>query len=183
MSFRSAFSAPSSSSQEEQSSIYLLEGEREWKNLDALNSALGIISQGKFKPLPHYIDTQWDALSNRTRNEYTTKPEEVVSLALGTTAPLQEECPWQAIIQYHRAVKCFENTRPPDVALEAILLAYNECENKSTKTQILSVIANKYSQSQIQGFLPGLSLRQIKNARRHAEDQGPGEPVLKEQIF
>ena len=58
VSFGSAFSAPSSSSQEEQSSIYLPEGERERKNLDALNSALGIISEGKFEPLPHYIDTQ-----------------------------------------------------------------------------------------------------------------------------
>ena len=37
--------------------------------------------------------------------------------------------------------------------------------------------------SQIQGLLPGISLRQIKNARKHAEDQGPGEPVLKGQIF
>ena len=38
-------------------------------------------------------------------------------------------------------------------------------------------------QPQIQRLLPGISLRQIKNARKHAEDQGPGEPVLKEQIF
>ena len=38
-------------------------------------------------------------------------------------------------------------------------------------------------QSQIQGLLPRISLRQIKNASKHAEDQGPEEPVLKEQIF
>ena len=69
------------------------------------------------------------------------------------------------------------------IRLEAILLAYKECDNRSTKTQILSIICNKYSQSQIQEFLPGISLRQIKNARKHAQGHGPRKPIVKEQIF
>lgn len=68
VSFGSVFSAPSRSSQEEQNSIFLPEGEHEKRNLDALNSALNIISNGKFEPLPRHIDIQWDALSERTRN-------------------------------------------------------------------------------------------------------------------
>ena len=183
VSFGSAFSAPSSSSQEEQSSIFLPEGEREKKNLDALNSALNIISEGKFEPLPRYIDIQRDALSERTRKDYTEKAEEVVSLVLATVAPFQEKRLWQAIILCHQSQISSEISRPIDVGLEVILLAYKECENKSTKMQILSVICNKYSQSQIQEFLPGISLRQIKNARKHAQEHGPGEPIVKEQIF
>ena len=50
-SFGSVFSAPSSSSQEDQNSIFFPEGEREKRNLDALNMALNIISEGKFGPL------------------------------------------------------------------------------------------------------------------------------------
>ena len=38
-----------------------------------------------------------------------------------------------------------------------------------------------YSQSQFQEFLPGISLRRIKNARKHVQEHGP-EPVVKEQI-
>ena len=102
---------------------------------------------------------------------------------MGTIAPLQEESLWQAIIQCHHAVNSSQNAQPPDVGLEAILLAYKECQNKSTKTQILSLISNKYSQSQIQEFLPGISLRQIKKARKHTQEQGPGEPLPNEKIF
>ena len=183
VSFGSVFSAPSSSSQEDQNSIFLPEGEREKRNLDALNMALNIISEGKFGPLPRHIDIQWDALSERTRNEYTEKAKDVVTLVLATIAPCQEKRLWQAIIQCHESHVTSEVIRPVNIGLEAILLAYKECDNRSTKTQILSIICNKYSQSQIQEFLPGISLRQIKNARKHAQEHGPGEPIVKEQIF
>ena len=63
------------------------------------------------------------------------------------------------------------------------MLPYKECENRSTKTQILSLICNKYSQSQIQEFLPGISLQRIKNARNHVQEHGSGELVIKEQMF
>ena len=67
-------------------------GEREKKrNLDPLNSAVNIISESKFEPLPCYIDIQWDTPSERTRNEYTEKAEDVVTLILATIAPYQEE--------------------------------------------------------------------------------------------
>ncbi|KAL9967966.1 hypothetical protein ACROYT_G026285 [Oculina patagonica] len=179
----SVFSAPSSSSQEEQSSIFLPEDEREKKNLDALNGAMSVISEGKFVPLPSYIEVQWDELSVRIRTDYTEKAEELVSLVLDTIAPSQGENLWQAIIQCHQTLNSSNGMRPVDVGVEAILLAYKECENKSTKTQILSLISDKFSQSQIQELLPGISLRQIKNARKHAQECGPGEPVVKEQIF
>ena len=183
VSFGSVFSAPSSSSQEEQNSIFLPEGEREKRNLDALNSALNIISEGKFEPLPPHINIQWDALSERTRNEYTEKAKAMVTLVLATIAPCQEKRLWQAIIHCHESQVTSEAIRPVDIGLEAILLAYKECDNRSTKMQILSIICNKYSQSQIQEFLPEISLRQIKNARKHAQEHGPGEPIVKEQIF
>ena len=65
----------------------MLEGERERRNLDAPTSALSIISNGKFEPLPFYVDVQWDSLSDRNRKYHTEKAEETVSLVLGTIAP------------------------------------------------------------------------------------------------
>ena len=144
---------------------------------------MNIISEGKSEPLPPHINIQWDALSERTRNEYTEKAKAVVTLVLATIAPCQEKRLWQAIIHCHESQVTSEAIRPVDIGLEAILLAYKECDNRSTKTQILSIICNKYSQSQIQEFLPEISLRQIKNARKHAQEHGPGESIVKEQIF
>ena len=56
LSVGSAFSVPISSSQEEQVSMYLPEGDREKRNLEALNNAVAVISDGKFTPLPLYVD-------------------------------------------------------------------------------------------------------------------------------
>lgn len=123
--YRLAFSALSSSSQVEQNSIFLREGESEKRNLDALNSALNIISEGKFEPLPPHINIQCDALvlSGRTRNESTEKAKDVVTLFLAIIAPCQEKCMWQAIIHCHESQVTSEVIRPVDIGLEAILLA------------------------------------------------------------
>ena len=83
------------------------------------------------------------------RNDYSAKAEQAVSLVLGTIAPLQEESLWQAIIQCHHALNSSKNAQPPDVGLEAILLAYKECQNKSTKMQILSY-CHKYKNSSLE---------------------------------
>ena len=121
--YRLAFSALSSSSQVEQNSIFLREGESEKRNLDALNSALNIISEGKFEPLPPHINIQCDALSGRTRKESTENAKDVVTLFLAIIAPCQEKCMWQAIIHCHESQVTSEVIRPVDIGLEAILLA------------------------------------------------------------
>ena len=62
------------------------------------------------------------------------------------------------------------------------MLAYRECINRATKTQILSLISDKFSQSELQELVPEISLRQIKNARKHAEIVDRGEITTKEPI-
>ena len=69
-----------------------------------------------------------------------------------------------------------------DVTLQSIFLAYGECSNRATKTQILSLISDKYSQSELQELLLEISLQQIKNPRKHAQRVGRGEVTTKEPI-
>ena len=74
-----------------------------------------------------------------------------------------------------------------DVGLEAILLAYNECSNRLTKTQILSLISDTFSQSELQQLLPAASLRSLvlesPRQNRDAENQRQGEPKTRNEIF
>ena len=70
-----------------------------------------------------------------------------------------------------------------DMGLKPILLAYNECSNQSTKTQILSLISDRFSQSELQQLVPGISLGQVKNARKHASEQGRKELKTKTEVF
>ena len=69
------------------------------------------------------------------------------------------------------------------MGLEAILLAYNECSNRLTKTQILSLISDRFSQSELEQLIPGISLPQVKNARKRASEHGRGEPKTRSEIF
>ena len=179
LSIGSAFSAPSNSSKDEQVSVYLPEGDRERKNLEILNNALAVISEGRFEPLPKYVDCPWATLSGASKEEITVKTHDMVSHVLNTIAPSQQEQLWESLLAHHCSG---EHNLTIDTGLEAILLAYRECSNRSTKIQILSLISDRFTQSELQQLLPGISLRQIKNARKHASEKGPGEPKIKAEI-
>lgn len=146
LSVGSAFSVPSSSSQEEQVSMYLPEGEWERRNLETLNNAMIVISDGNFTPLPHYVDCKWEALSGASNEEFTVRADKVVSYILNTIAPSQQQQLWEGVVKHHCSVEHKINNITIDVGLEAILLAYNEYSNRLTKTQTLSLISEKFSQ-------------------------------------
>ena len=182
MSFGSVLYAPTSSSQEDETTVYLPEEERKKINLDALNYELGVISEGKVQPIhySHYLDLAWNNLSCAAKEEHTRNAVEAVSLVLRALAPSQEENLWEAVTQSRQLLTgCGVKE---DVALESILLAYRECSDRATKTQILSPISDKYSVSKFREFLPEISLQQIKNARKHAERVGRGEVTTNEPI-
>ena len=145
-----------------------------------MNYALGVISEGKVQPIPHYLNLAWNTLSCAAKEEHTRNAVEAVSLVLRALAPSQKENLWEAVTESRQlSTGCGVKE---DVALESILLAYRECSNRATKTQILSLISDTYSQSELQELLPGISLQQIKNARKHAERVGRGEVTTKEPI-
>ena len=156
LSVGSAFSVPSSSSQEEQVSMYLPEGEWERRNLETLNNAMAAITDGNFTSLLHYVDCKWEALSGASKEEFIIRADKVVSYLLNTIAPQQEQL-WEGVVKRCRSVADKINNTTIDVGLEAILLASNECSNQLTKTQILSLISDRFSQSELQQLLPGIS--------------------------
>ena len=66
--------------------------------------------------------------------------------------------------------------------MESLAEAYNQAENRETRLQILSLFVNKFSKSQLQEIIPGLSKRQIDDARTHADLRGPGKHVNPPEI-
>ena len=144
---------------------------------------MAVISDGDFTPLLHPVDCKWEALSGASMEEFIIRAGEVVSYVLNTIAPSQQEQLWEGVVKRHCSVEHKINNIAIDVGLEAILLAYNECSNRLTKTQILSLISDRFSQSELQQLIPGISLRQVKNARKHASEHGRGEPKTRSEIF
>ena len=90
LSVGSDFSVPGSSSQEEQVSMYLPEGERERRNLETLNDAMPVTSDGNFTPLLYPVDCKWEALSEASMEEFILRANEVASHVLNTIAPSQQ---------------------------------------------------------------------------------------------
>lgn len=105
----------------------------------------------------------------------------MISYVLNTIAPSQQEQLWKGVVKRHCSVEHKINMSI-DVRLKAILLAYNESSNRLTKC-ILSQISDRFSQSQLQQLLSGISLRQVKNARKHASEDGRKEPKTRNEIF
>ena len=183
VSLGSHVSTRSISSQEENVSVYLPEGELECKHLATLNNALTSISEGSFQPFLHYIDYDWNETSEKTKRQNTKKVEEAIILVLSTVAPSQEEPLWQSVIKYHLSHERPKNTLVLDAGVEAIVAAYNESEIRSTRIQILSFTCDKYSQTELQELIPDISRRQIPNARQHARVIGAGETKVHSFYF
>ena len=179
----SLVSARSISSQEKNVSIYLPEGELERKHLATLNNALTSISEGSVQPFLRYIDYDWNETSEKTKRQYVKKVEEAITLVLRTVAPSQEEPLWQSVIKYHLSHERPKSTLVLDAGVEAIVAAYNESENRSTRIEILSLICEKYSQTELQELIPDISRRQIQNARQHVREKGAGETKVPEKLF
>ena len=59
----------------------------------------------------------------------------MVSYVLNTIAPSQQEQLWEGVVKRHCSSELKINNITIDVGLEAILLAYNECSNRSTKRE------------------------------------------------
>ena len=136
LSFGSAFSV--------QVSLYLPERERERRNLETLNNAMAVISDGNCTPLSHYVDRKWETLSGVSKEEFIMRADEVVSYVLNTIAPSQQEQVWEVVVKRYCSVEDKVNNITVDVGLEAILLAFSECSNRLTKTQILSLINDRF---------------------------------------
>ena len=71
----------------------------------------------------------------------------------------------------------------PDEITERLVEAYKLADNRHTRMQILSLFVNAFSKSQLMDIIPGISKRQIDDARRHADLRGPGKPSNAPEII
>lgn len=67
-----------------------------------------------------------------------------------------------------------KQARPKTDALtETVIEAYRKADDYNTRTQILSLIANKYTKSELLLLIDGISVHKIDSARKHAYTHGP----------
>ena len=158
-------------------SLYVDEEEELKRKRKVLSDAIVQISDGRISPIQHTSRLPWSELGECQQGYFVRKKGEVIETSLNCLAPGCEADLWFATMQSLPVDQC----KHSDV-MESLAEAYNQAENRETRLQILSLFVNKFSKSQLQEIIPGLSKRQIDDARTHADLRGPGKHVNPPEI-
>lgn len=145
-------------------SLYVDEEEELKRKRKVLSDAIVEISDGRISPIQCTSRLSWSELGERQQGYFVRKAREVIETTLNCIAPGCEANLWFATMQSLPA----DQSKHSDV-METLAEAHNQAENRETRLQILSLFVNKFSKSQLQEIIPGLSKRQIDDARTHAD--------------
>ena len=151
-------------------SLYIDEMEELKRKRQLLSDAIIEISDGRVSPIKSTSRSPWPELGERQRGYYVRKAREVIETTLQCLAPGSEADLWFSTVESMP----FGQSKPND-ATERLVQAYKLAGNRHTRLQILSLFVNIFSKRQLQEILPGISKRQIDEARKHADLRGPGK--------
>lgn len=150
---------------------------------EIFNEAMEYLSSGQYKPLKTQPSQPLAELSSSTRKYYIRQATSALkficeSIAPGQGLDLLEEVILSIQFQEHE-----KQARPKTDALtEIVIEAYTKADDFNTRTQILSLIANKYTKSELLSLIDGLSVHKIDSARKHASTHGPGQYIAPPKV-
>ena len=147
--------------------LYIDEAEELKRKRCLLSDAVVQISKGRVSPIQSTSRLPWPELGERQQGYYVRKAREVIETAFNCLAPGSEADLW---------------SKPDDIT-ERLVEAYKLADNRHTRMQILSLFVNVFRKSQLMEIIPGISKRQIDDARRHADLRGPGKPSNAPEII
>ena len=156
-----------------------------------LNEALAHISDGRVCPIASTLNSNWESISSTQKAYYLRKVGQVLTEVLTTIASDQEEKVLEALKRSldttlvkkgYESRACAVRDEVTTDQLSILLGVYHEAESRQTRLQILSMFAQHFSKKELREITPGLSKWQIDQARRHAAEEGPGQPVVSAPI-
>ncbi|XP_062600965.1 uncharacterized protein LOC134262593 [Saccostrea cucullata] len=138
------------------------------------------ILSDSFEPLQSQLTNEWNTLSTSMKSYYSRKAQECVDLILSIIAPGQETFLLDSIQKkFTRNSEKLEL----DSVTKSVIDAYNKVTDSRTQTQILSVIVNNFTKTDLQKLIPGLTVFKIDSARKHALVKGPGHLLHQPKIY
>lgn len=144
--------------------------------LAIFNNAIKEISDVSFrdapKPLAFQLQKEWDIATKVEQQQCIEKASEACRVICSFIAPKAVEALYKSL-----SVEKEESNE-----LKALMTAYANAPTKQLKTQILSIYAHEHTIKQLQELhepFEKVSEWQIKRAREHAKQSGPGLEVCK----
>lgn len=177
--------------EDEEISFWVDKEQHQQEKRAVLNEALAHISDGRVSPIASTLNSNWESISSTQKANYLRKVGQVLTAVLATIAPDQEEKVLEALRRSSditldkkgdKSSECGVKEEVTTDQLSILLEVYHEAESRQTRLQILSMFAKHFSKKELREMIPGLSKWQIDQARRHAAEEGPGQPVVSAPI-
>lgn len=144
--------------------------------IDHLNSFL---RSRDVSPFRYTLKTPWNDASGRTRRLHERKAKQAVSAVLGEIAPNDPDLLWESIMS-SKQNETGNHTCSSGLDKELMYTLANCHKNaneRDSRRQILSIMADKVILATIQQWIPGLTSYRFKVARQHAAFHGSGKLV------
>ena len=123
-------------------------------------------------PIRAQMTVSWEEASQRTKRRHVRKAKEVVFAVLEEIAQASTRILLQSV------QSTAEDDGSADKTLmESLVDCYNNASHWSTRTQILSIMADKVSFPILKRWIPGLTRYRFNVARHHTLLHGRGSPV------
>ena len=163
------------SSQEDVSTFTPLHADQALLRVNESLEVLGKCSgEGRTSPVTSLMETKFVTVSTEEQTYFVRKATEACKIVCSAIAPDDGETLFKAVC----------NPEGPNVEsdLKPLLEAYSNAPSKETKTQILSIYANKYPARKLielhKTYEP-ITEWELRKAKLHANNEGPGVPVEK----
>ncbi|VDI77485.1 Hypothetical predicted protein, partial [Mytilus galloprovincialis] len=147
---------------------------------DTFNWAMEMMSHGQYLPLKSQASLNLEDLQYSTKMYYIRQARLACEIVCECIAPSQGI---ELLTQVYQSMKLkTAETKQKDAVTDTIISAYKKAEDYTTKVQILSLIVEKYSKSELLSFIEGLTIYKIDAARKYASTHGPGQYVTPPKI-
>lgn len=138
---------------------------------EAMSQIASLSDVKEVEPLTFRLTSNWEEATKTEKMLCKEKVDEACRAVCSVIAPNASK----------ELLEAFKLSSAPGSDLTALVTAYRNAPNRGLKTQILTIYVLRYSSTelkQIHAPFENLSDRQIKKAREHAKNVGPGMSML-----
>ena len=130
--------------------------------------------EGRTSPITSLMETTWAKVSREEQTYFVKKATEACKIVCSAIATGDGEKLFHAV--------CKPDDPNEENELQPLLEAHRDAPSKETKTQILSIYANKYPAKELielHKMYEPITEWELRKAKLHANEKGPGVPVEK----
>ena len=142
-----------------------------------LNSYILKSTDDRISPVRSQCKSDVMTISSSTRRYYGKKAEQVVDSVLEAIALGNSSWLLQQVIARNQRERTVSGAAKEESLVSRLVTLYNEASSWNTQQQILSLFAGDYSKTELLQVVPGLTKFRIGEARKHAFQTKPGEPI------